>query len=79
MIILLPKRFAVLKQAASFDHNSSTTSNRVNKAVLVHVEQTVTMHIVLEGPRSNFEIGGGGGHICDSILGGHKTLFILTL
>ena len=61
MIILLPKRFAVLKQAASFDHNSSTTSNRVNKAVLVHVEQTVTMHIVLEGPRSNFEIGGGGG------------------
>ena len=60
MIILLPKRFAVLKQAASFDHNSSTTSNRVNKAVLVHVEQTVTMHIVLEGPRSNFEIGGGG-------------------
>ena len=26
-----------------------------------------------QGPWSNFEIGGGGGTISDSILGGHKT------
>ena len=32
---------------------------------------------MFQGPRSNFEIGGGGGeHISDSILGGHKTLFL---
>ena len=31
----------------------------------------------LQGPRSNFEVGGGGGTIRDSILGGgHKTLFL---
>ena len=33
-----------------------------------------------QGPRSNFEIGGGGGGggtISDSILGGHKTLFLI--
>ena len=31
----------------------------------------------IQGQRSNFEIGGGGGStISDSILGGHKTLFL---
>ena len=27
------------------------------------------------GLSNNFEIGGGGGYISDSILGAHKTLF----
>ena len=36
-----------------------------------------SLSLSLQGPRSNFEIGGGGGgHISDSILGGHKILFL---
>ena len=31
---------------------------------------------LMQGPRSNFEIGGGGGTISAFILGGHKTLFL---
>ena len=38
---------------------------------------TLQIGILFQGPWSNFEIGGGGGGtISDSILGGHKTLFL---
>ena len=40
----------------------------------------ILLDISVQGPRSNFEIGEGGGegggHISDSILGGHNTLFV---
>ena len=47
-----------------------------------HVMKTISLCCLfirkLQGPRSNFEIGGGGGGdtVSDSILGGHKTLFL---
>ena len=48
---------------------------------VIYVQNVLTLHntknsSVPQGPRSNFKIGGGGGTINDSILGGHKTLFL---
>ena len=44
--------------------------------MLITVIQVFEISFPKQGPRSIFEIGGGGGHIIDSILGGgHKTLF----